>query len=119
MKDWEKWEKDVQKALQLDSTINSGNTWADPGDGVSREHYTEKKFPFIIDAKHTGHKTFSVVRKFMEVWRAKALDLGKVFILPIRFEDEHGKSDWVVLHFVDFLQLVEEAENNDNGGQSL
>lgn len=109
---WEKFEHFIQDLLKLDSTICSGNQWHDQGDAVSREHYTEEPFRFIADCKYTVQKGFRLEQKFLDSWVIKALELGKIFILPIRFFDEKDRkqSDYVVLSLGDFHTLVEMAK---------
>ena len=104
---WEKWEKEAQQSLDLDSTVSSGNQWSDPGDGVNRSHYTEIKFPLIIDCKFTEKKGFRLESSFLNLWYRKARELGKIFAMPIRFSNT--QEDWVVLKFEDFCQILAEA----------
>lgn len=109
MKDWEKWEKDAQRALDLQSTISSGNQWSDPGDGVDRKHFTETSFPLIIDCKLTEKLSFRLDIKFLKAWKRKSQELGKIFAMPIRFLSKDSHQDWIVVPFEDFCWLVEQA----------
>lgn len=107
MKLWERWESEAQVQLGLHAQPGSGNQWHRPSDGVSSGHYTEVPWPLMIDCKHTGRKSYSVVRKFMDQWLDKALASGKHFALPIRFETpDEGHSDFVVITMDDYVELV-------------
>lgn len=113
---WEKFEHYIQDLLKLDSTINSGNQWHDVGDAVSRGHYTEEPLRFVADCKFTEQKGFRLEQKFLDKWILKGLELGRIFILPIRFFDKetHQQSDYVVLALHDFHTLVDLAKLNQH-----
>lgn len=109
---WEKFEHFIQDLLKLDSTPSSGNQWHDVGDAVSRGHYSEDPFRFVADCKYTEQKGFRLDRNFLDKWVLKGLELGKIFIMPIRFCDERtdSSSDYVVISLDDFRALVETAK---------
>jgi hypothetical protein len=106
---WQVHEEYVQNLLGLDSTICSGNKFYDPGDGVDREHPSQKAFPLIIDAKCTKAKSYSVKAEFLKEWEEKAAMLGKRFAMPIRFEPSQ---DYVLLTLNDFAELLELARGH-------
>lgn len=112
LKPWQLHEKYVADSLGLDLCIASGNKYYDPGDAVQRGHYTESNFPIIADAKCTEKKSYSVKQEFVREWVDKAVEMGKRFIMPIRFHatNEWGRpvvDDYVLLTFDDFLELLE------------
>lgn len=113
---WEKFEHYIQDLLKLDSTVCSGNQWHDVGDAVSRGHYTEEPFRFVADCKHTEQKGFRLDLKFLNRWVMKGLELGRIFILPIRFFDSETRKnfDYVVLPLDDFHMLVDMAKLNQH-----
>jgi hypothetical protein len=106
---WQAHEEYVQKLLNLDSTICSGNKFYDPGDGVDRSHPSKNSFALIVDAKCTTAKSFSVKSEFLLEWEEKAAVLGKRFAMPIRFENLIGaeKQDYILLTLNDFAELLE------------
>lgn len=111
---WQAHEAHVQKLLNLDSTICSGNKFYDPGDGVDRQHPDQITFPLIVDAKCTTAKSFSVKNEMLREWLEKAAMLGKRFAMPIRFEDlmdSNIKDDYVLLSLDDFAELLELARD--------
>ena len=105
---WKAHEAYVQKILNLDSTIASGNQYHDPGDGVDRSHPNENSFALIVDAKCTSTKSFSLKSEFLREWRDKAMMLGKRFAMPIRFEDlaNDRQEDYILLTLDDFAELL-------------
>lgn len=107
---WELHEADMQEVLGLNSTIGSGNQFHDIGDG-STGHNRLSNFPLVIDAKCTEKGSYSVNRDFMKDWLQKAAELGKMFLLPIRFQkSKYEYDDYVVLELNDLLLLLELAE---------
>lgn len=111
---WQAHEEYVQKLLNLDSTICSGNKFYDPGDGVDRSHPAQNSFALIVDAKCTTAKSFSLKAEFLREWEEKAAMLGKRFAMPIRFEplaDPDDKQDYVLLSLNDFAELLEMARD--------
>jgi hypothetical protein len=107
---WFHWETDVQSALDLNAMPGSGNQWHAPSDGTTVGHWTETRWPIMVDCKHTTQKSFSVARKVMDQWVKQAMGSGKRFALPIRFEDENDthatRSDYVVIPMDDYAELV-------------
>lgn len=111
---WQRHEREVQELLDLSPTITSGNKWHDPGDGVDRGHYSEKKFPLIIDCKSTIHRSYSVKLDDLEEWAYKADEMGKRFAMPIRFHPKPyvaPPSDYILLSLNDFAELLQAARN--------
>lgn len=113
---WQKFEEFIQDLFKLDSTPASGNQWHDVGDAVSRGHYTEEPFQFVVDCKYTEQKGFRLDHSFLDKWVLKGLELGKIFIMPIRFADRvtRKQSDYVVLSLNDFHTLVDMAKLNQH-----
>jgi hypothetical protein len=107
-------EQHVQKKLSLSSTIASGNQFSDPSDGV---HHTQAKrrFSLMVDCKDTQGQTYRIDSKFLLEWKKRAIEFGKIFALPLRFERTPGKdtqptSDWILLELDDFSEILEQAE---------
>lgn len=105
---WQKHEADLQEALGLNSTIGSGNQSHDIGDG-STGHNRKTDFPMVIDCKCTLNKSYSLSSDLLEEWLHKAAELGKMFLLPIRFQNAKTK-DYVVLQLEDFQLLLDLAK---------
>lgn len=107
-KGWERFEHDVARWFGLSTTISSGNKFFDPGDAVTRGR--RHPWPLYADAKHTTRASFSLKLKDLLDYHRQALELGKNFILPVRFEDPYGVvNDYVVLPLSDFRELYEKA----------
>lgn len=106
-KAWEIWEDDFNEALGLRKTIASGSKFYDLGDGVSFEGHP---IPVIHDCKSTEQKSYSVKYEFLEEWLQKARELGRMFLLPIRFENAKKDKDYVLMEKEDFLTLFLLAE---------
>lgn len=109
-KPWFKFEEDMQALFDLQAQPGSGNQWHSVGDGVTAGHYSESKWPLMIDCKHTVQKSYTVNRKLMDQWVRTAQSEGKRFALPIRFEETgelpHTRSDYVVVPTNDYAELV-------------
>lgn len=102
---WEQHERYIQSTLGLESTICSGNKFHDPGDAV--DHDRESVFPIIADCKFTERKSFSVSRQVLEQWEEKAGEMGKRFIMPVRFCPKGtAPHDSVVMGLHDFAELL-------------
>ena len=99
---WAVWEETVNSALGLRGTISSGSKWYDPADGVTPEGHP---IPMMLDAKSTERKSFSLRHDMLNEWESRAAEQGKLFGLPIRFENAAGNRDFMVLSFTDFESL--------------
>lgn len=92
----------VNKFLGIQSTISSGRTDFDKGDGKSEKGITQ--FPLYVECKCTGNKSFSVTRDLLEDTSHKADYEGFPPLIAVRFYDEglyvHG--DVVILDLDDF-----------------
>lgn len=111
-KPWIKWEVECQDRLGLRSTIGSGNQFYDPSDGVDPRHHSESDYLLMIDAKCTESQSFRVSKKLMNQWIKKAKESGYRFALPVRVDnggspDDNDVTDFAVLTFEDFVELVE------------
>lgn len=107
--DWKVFEEFVATQLGLALTVASGSKFYDPGDAVTRD--PNHPFPLYADAKFTEYASFSVSRKLVEKYLAKATELGKRFILPVRIwpRGQARPTDVVMLPFHDFVELYEMA----------
>lgn len=104
---WRKHESDLQEAMGLNSTVGSGNQFHDIGDG-STGHNRKNAIPIVIDCKCTEKASYSLSSVMLEEWLDKAAQIGKMFMLPVRFQ--HAKvKDYVVLQLEDLLELLELA----------
>lgn len=112
VKSWERHERDMQQMFGLDSTITSGNKFFDPGDGVTRDR--EAPFPLYADCKCTEHSSISLKVLALRQYAIRATELGKRFIMPIRFhivaEDSHD--DWVLIQAHDLAELIDLVNAN-------
>lgn len=109
LQSWEQHERYIQSVLGLQATICSGNKFYDPGDAV--DHDRESAFPLVADCKFTERKSFSVTRKMLEQWQEKAAEMGKRFVLPVRFSSSGAQPyDCVVLGLHDFAELLSLAK---------
>lgn len=121
---WSKWEIECQDRLGLRSTIGSGNKFYDPSDGVDPRAYNESDYRLMIDAKCTEAQSYRVQKKLMNQWVDKAQESGYRFALPVRLDnggspEDNSITDFVVVTFEDFLELVESyREKNDSNKQS-
>jgi len=108
---WEAHEQHVNELLGLDSTPASGARWQAPGDGCDNNHPLDTVFPLMIDAKYTASQSYSVSAKFMRQATERAMELGKRFVLPLRFwsRGAPGPEDYIVLGLDDFAELLELA----------
>lgn len=116
---WEAWEAEVNEKLGLSTTVASGATDRDPGDGVDRRHHSRTDYPLQVDAKHTIKGSYAVNRKFMRESWERATNAGKAFALPIRFADAEsgvGKAeDYVVIPFNDYQGLLQVLRESEHG----
>lgn len=107
-KDWAVFEEDVQDLLGMDATVASGSKFYDIGDGVHRGHYSDVKYPLLVDCKETKKKSYTLEAAFLHDWEKRSLLQGKIFALPVRFTECEG-SDWVVLTTHDFAQIYADS----------
>src|SRR3954468_19082998 len=103
-------EKYVQEILDLDATTASGRLFTDPGDGVSRKHYLDQRYRLYAEAKSTSHKSFTLQRDIIAQYARRAAEYGKTFCLPIRFIQESGVIDYVLLRLIDFSDILDSAQ---------
>lgn len=115
---WEAHEHYVQDLLGLDSTPASGSQFNDPGDAVDHRHPRLSRFPILADAKYTEKGSYSVAHHWMVKQVDRATELGKRFILPIRFWPRGAQhpDDYVVLTLDDFAELMELATTRSCSG---
>lgn len=106
---WQAFEHDIQGMLGLSSTPASGSQWNAPGDAVDNEHGSW--FAVLADAKCTEKSSYSISARFMRQGVAAAAELGKRFILPVRFRGRGAPQDYVVLTLDDFAELLEKARS--------
>jgi hypothetical protein len=103
----------MQIMFGLDATITSGNKFFDPGDGVTRDR--EAPFPLYADCKCTSMASMSIRVLHLRQYAARAAELGKRFIMPIRFhivaEDSHD--DWVLIQAHDLAELIDLVNAKD------
>lgn len=107
MKGWERWEADVASTFGLDQTLASGSKFHDIGDATHRGRHFP--FPVIADAKYTEHSSYSVKVRDLRQWASRAAELGKRFVLPIRFHivAEDTEDDWVLIASHDLAELLD------------
>lgn len=117
MENWEKFEKYVQRSLNLDSTVSSGNQWNDPGDAVDRTHFSIDPYKLIVDCKYTERKGFRLESAMLKTWVRNAVDGGYIFGLPIRFHENGKNSDYIVLTLEDFSDIFCKAKENNSKGE--
>jgi hypothetical protein len=110
VKEFEKHEKYVQDLLDLDSTIASGNQSRDPGDGVSRAHYSDQDYRLYAEAKCTEQKSYSIKRDDIAAYAQRAAEYGKTFCLPVRFIQRNCYTDYIVLRLLDFSDILSCAQ---------
>lgn len=111
-KPWERWEVECQDRLGLRSTVSSGSQFYDPSDGVDPRDHTDSDFLLMVDAKCTEAQSYRVQQRFMTQWVEKARQAGYRFALPVRMNNGESSvnndvTDFVVVTFEDFLELVE------------
>lgn len=111
---WEGHESYVQELFGFSSTIASGSKWHDQGDAVDHQHYAEDDIRFIVDCKFTESQSYSVSLKMMEQWTQNAGELGKRFMLPLRFwpRGKRRPKDYVILSLDDFHEILTKAKND-------
>lgn len=114
---WEAWERYVNAALGLDSTVASGSQAHDPGDGVDRRHHSETGYALMVDAKYTERKSFPVNGRLMSQHVRRAAEAGKSFALPVRLVDKAtGRlEDFIVVPFEDYRMLLESYRGAGDG----
>jgi hypothetical protein len=98
----------VQKLLNLDSTICSGNQWNDQGDGTDNQH--DSPWPIAFDAKYTDTKaSWSLKAKDVTQWLVSCTARGKRGIMAIRIWNRGVgfPHDFVVCSTDDYAELVE------------
>ena len=110
---WRDHEAEIQKVLGLSSTIASGAKYHDPGDAA--DHDRDSPFPLIADCKCTERGSYSLNRKALAQWADKAAEVGKRFILPVRFWSRDTCDDYVVVSLHDFAELLYLARRHGNG----
>lgn len=118
MTDWQKAESDIRERLGLEGTSGSGNKWYDIGDSVDHSHFTEVVFPLLVESKATRHKSYSIVREYVQDYWERSVMRGKRFLLHTQFQEEVGSGvedpqrDWVTLTLDDFAELYELASRS-------
>lgn len=115
---WEVHEAFVNEVLGLSGTPGSGSQWHSQGDGVDNRHPDDSFFPLLVDCKCTQKASFSIKLKTLTQWRTTAWELGKRFIMPIRFHDRGARRsvDYVLLELNDFVELLEMARDRSAPG---
>lgn len=106
---WRDHEAEIQRILGLSSTIASGSQFHDPGDAADHDH--DSVFPIIADCKCTERGSYSINRKVLDQWRERAAEVGKRFVLPVRFWSRGGSDDYVVVSLHDFAELLDLARS--------
>lgn len=106
---WWVFEEFVARQLGLTQTVASGSKFNDPGDAVTSD--PNHPFPLYADAKYTERASFSISRKMVEKYLAKATELGKRLIIPVRVwpRGQLRPTDVVMMPFHDFVELYEYA----------
>jgi hypothetical protein len=109
--DWKGHERDVARLLGLDQTTSSGNRFHDPGDVVDRSHSLNNDFAIIADCKCTEKLSATVKLIVLNEWRERAAEMGKRFIMPLRFwpRGANRPSDFVLVPLDDFAELLHKA----------
>ena len=102
---WQRHEREVRELLGLDATITSGNKWFDPSDGITRGR--DLPFQMYCDCKCTEKHSFSLKLADLYQLQDRAAEMGKRFIMPIRFHPAVGPQDYVVLGLHDFAELLD------------
>lgn len=118
-KPWERWEVECQDRLGLRSTVSSGSQFYDPSDGVDPRDHTDSDFLLMVDAKCTEAQSYRVQQRFMAQWVEKARKAGYRFALPVRMNNGESNAssditDFVVVTFEDFLELVESYRSKND-----
>ncbi len=102
---WERFEREVQEALDLRSTPGSGNQWQDISDGVSKP---DDPYKLMVDCKYTDNKSYSLNGDALQSWVDKAALFGYNFALPVHLEGSKGRSKrWVAIPLDDYVELVD------------
>lgn len=112
---WFKFEEDIQGMFGLEAMPGSGNQWHSPSDGATA-NTSDVRWPLMVDCKHTVQKSYSLTRGLLDQWVRTALEKGKHFALPIRFETPDDttatRSDYVVIPTEDYAELVDFYREN-------
>lgn len=108
MPNWELHESEMAELLGGDLTVSSGNKFYDISDVVTRGNIMDNRVQFMADAKSTLKKSFILDRDFLSDYRERAIIRGKIFLLPVRFEERESgeKTDWILVHANDFSELL-------------
>lgn len=105
---WREFERDVQELLGLDSTPASGSQFYAPGDAVDNRHVRQSQFAILADCKITEKGSFTLNRQFLAHQVEGAVELGKRFMLPVRFTHDDTKGeDYALMTLNDIAELVE------------
>jgi hypothetical protein len=111
---WQQFEEDVQQLLGLDSNPGSGNQFNAPGDAVDNRHPNQTSWPIIADCKHTTKYSYSVKFEVLQEWEEKATEMGKRFIMPLRFQLPRAPAaDYVLMPLHDFVELIDQIRETD------
>ena len=94
MKDWQKKEKEDEKAFGGRRQKSSGSQWDNPGDVKSEI--------FLIDSKHTDKSSYSISIKTWDKLYEESLFARKLPVLSLEIK----KLELVVLDKNDFLKLL-------------
>lgn len=106
-KPWAEFESYVAKLFNLRQTIASGNKFWDSGDAVGDRHDV---FPLWAEAKCTERKSFSLREHDLLGYYNRALESGRKFFLPLRFQHANGRyTDWAVVNMYDLKELLDMA----------
>lgn len=105
---WQAHEAEVSNALGIDMTVSSGNKFYDISDAVTRGHSADNPVQLMADMKSTLQRSFRLDKDFLKDYRERAIIRGKLFVLPVRFENgaTNEIDDWIVLHLNDFSELL-------------
>jgi hypothetical protein len=114
---WQAHEQEVAKILGLEKTLASGSQFFDPGDATTRN--CNARFPIWADAKYTEAASFPLKLRELTTLSQTAAEVGKRFVLPVRFWPKHGTwlaraeggpHDYAVLSLHDLAELLALAE---------
>lgn len=94
-KTWRKKEKNDAKCFNGSITPRSGGMWNKPGD-ISAED-------FLIDAKYTKHKSYSVNTETIRKIHHEAIKSGKTPALSVELGDG---TEFVILRKDDFMSFL-------------
>jgi hypothetical protein len=108
----------VADLLGLARTSSSGNKFYDPGDAVSRSHYSVQRYRLYAECKSTIQKSYSLKRDDLERYSKRAAENGKMYVMPIRFVGAHD-DDYVVMRLLDFSDVLEAAQQKESPSDSV